>query len=423
MDMLLLVAWQHCSRVSLCHALVSAACSVFLTGFAAMWEHFRSAAVAPLVEAFSGFVRVPLASDAGFQKWYDDIVEEQLLAAAAGNRGRAAFLSKKKTKLLRYALPQAFLEQFFHREAARAAQEPVPDIRNCIEAEDVQVAASILDFLDQQRPHFQTMSGQAYAPSGLQVVAPVVPQPQDSLAVPFPEAASIAPESIPALVASDTPAFVTAVSTVLASKKVVAPLKDIQGVWKTFPDELGRRISKMQNAALSTLITFQAVLVTENTRGPKITKVCRFPAAAHLNATAVAAAPAFNTHDACILVVNAAAPQPPFNVQWPAGASVQKELASANVPPSAMTHSDSKVAAARSLLRELRLVFTDSPPDGAPWNVDDFGSLQQPLPKRLRPEPVQPPPGAALMPALRGVPPPLPPPLEPPPRHRNGDGP
>lgn len=119
-------------------------------GFAAMWQHFRSDAVEVLLEKFTGFVRVPVEDTDSFQKWYDDLVEQQLLATAAGDRARAAFLSKKKTKVLRYALPQCFLEQFFHRHAARLAQDAVPDVRNSIAAADLRVAASILDFLDLQ---------------------------------------------------------------------------------------------------------------------------------------------------------------------------------------------------------------------------------------------------------------------------------
>lgn len=115
-----------------------------------MWQHFRSDAVEVLLEKFTGFVRVPVEDTDSFQKWYDDLVEQQLLATAAGDRARAAFLSKKKTKVLRYALPQCFLEQFFHRHAARLAQDAVPDVRNSIAAADLRVAASILDFLDLQ---------------------------------------------------------------------------------------------------------------------------------------------------------------------------------------------------------------------------------------------------------------------------------
>ena len=78
-----------------------------------MWQHFHSDAVEPLLEKFTGFVRVPLADAPEFEKWYDDLVEQQLLANTTGDRSRASFLSKKKTKVLRYALPSAFLEQFF----------------------------------------------------------------------------------------------------------------------------------------------------------------------------------------------------------------------------------------------------------------------------------------------------------------------
>jgi hypothetical protein len=138
-----------------------------------MWQHFRSDAVEVLLEKFTGFVRVPVEDTDSFQKWYDDLVEQQLLATAAGDRARAAFLSKKKTKVLRYALPQCFLEQFFHRHAARLAQDAVPDVRNSIAAADLRVAASILDFLDLQRPHFQTLSGHSY-------VAAPAPSPQDT---------------------------------------------------------------------------------------------------------------------------------------------------------------------------------------------------------------------------------------------------
>ena len=116
-----------------------------------------------LLEKFTGFVRVPLEDADGFQKWYDDIVENQVAAATAGNRARAGFLSKKKTKVLRYALQQTFLEQFFHRHAARLREAEVPDVRNSIGAADLQVAAALLDFMDAQRPHFQTLSGQSYA--------------------------------------------------------------------------------------------------------------------------------------------------------------------------------------------------------------------------------------------------------------------
>ena len=92
-----------------------------------MWQHFRSEAVHFLREKFTGFIRVPLADVPNFENWYDDLVAQQLLATTSGDRGRASFLSKKRTKVLRYALPQTFLEQFFHRHAARAAGAAVPD--------------------------------------------------------------------------------------------------------------------------------------------------------------------------------------------------------------------------------------------------------------------------------------------------------
>ena len=48
----------------------------FNSGFAAMWQHFHSDAVEPLLEKFTGFVRVPLADAPEFEKWYDDLVEQ-----------------------------------------------------------------------------------------------------------------------------------------------------------------------------------------------------------------------------------------------------------------------------------------------------------------------------------------------------------
>ena len=140
-----------------------------------MWQHFRSEAVHFLRLKFTGFIRVPLADVPNFENWYDDLVAQQLLATTSGDRGRASFLSKKKTKVLRYALPQTFLEQFFHRHAARAAGAAVPEVRHSIAVEDLKVAASILGFLDNQRPHFQTLTGQWYV-SG-PVNSPAQPSP------------------------------------------------------------------------------------------------------------------------------------------------------------------------------------------------------------------------------------------------------
>ena len=86
---------------------------------AALWLRCKSGSVASLHETFSGFVRVPLADAAFFETWCDSVVEQQLEAATSGNRSRASFLSKKKTKV-----PHAFLEQFFSRQASfgRGAQ-------------------------------------------------------------------------------------------------------------------------------------------------------------------------------------------------------------------------------------------------------------------------------------------------------------
>jgi hypothetical protein len=95
-------------------------------------------------------------------------------------------------------------------------------------------------------------------------------------------------------------------------------------------------------------------------------------------------------------------------VQWPSGQSVAKELASANVPNHAMTHSDSKVAAARSLLRELRLMLADNPPREAPWTVPEIPA-HEPPPKRQRAESL-----LQLPPVALGIAPPLPPPTVPP---------
>ena len=72
-------------------------------------------------------------------------------------------------------------------------------------------------------------------------------------------------------------------------------------MWRQLPEEMVRRIAKMQNSALSALI----IAVTENTRGPKITKVFKFPLSAHLNAAATPTSTAFSTNDACILLANA----------------------------------------------------------------------------------------------------------------------
>jgi hypothetical protein len=377
-----------------------------------MWQHFRSDAVEVLLEKFTGFVRVPVEDTDSFQKWYDDLVEQQLLATAAGDRARAAFLSKKKTKVLRYALPQCFLEQFFHRHAARLAQDAVPDVRNSIAAADLRVAASILDFLDLQRPHFQTLSGHSYvaapAPSPQDTTPMLPPQPANALGITFSEVAVLASERIAPMVAADTAAFVTAVATILTSKKTVVGLKEIHALWRALPEALARRVSKMQNAALSTLTLFQALVVTENARGPKITKVCRFPLSGHLNAAPTATAPQFSTHDACNLVVNAATPQPPMHIQWPSNQNVAKDLASANVPQSAMEHADAKVATARGFLRELRLVFQDHPPLGAPWANDDVTPLEA-VAKRPR---VEPPASLQFSSMGSGMLPPMPPPAE-----------
>ena len=384
-----------------------------------MWQHFRSEAVHFLREKFTGFIRVLLADVPNFENWYDDLVAQQLLATTSGDRGRASFLSKKKTKVLRYALPQTFLEQFFHRHAARAAGAAVPEVRHSIAVEDLKVAASILGFLDNQRPHFQTLTGQWYV-SG-PVNSPAQPPPMaaaptfaaapssDSFAVTFPEVALVAAENIPQLVATDPAAFVTAAAGLLAPKKTVVPLKEIQSSWRQLPEDRARRVASMQNAALSTLTIFQALVVTENSRGPKITKVCRFPLSAHLNAAPTATAPAFTTTDACVLLANAATPQPPVQMQWPTGANVSKDLSAANVPDSSLTHSDTKVAAARSLLRELRLVFNDKPPREAPWNED---SAAEPQSKRQRPDAAPVVQRLPLMPVAAGMPPPLPPPAE-----------
>ena len=370
-----------------------------------MWLHFRSDAMDGLLEKFTGFVRVPLEDADGFQKWYDDIVENQVAATTAGNRARAGFLSKKKTKVLRYALPQTFLEQFFHRHAARLREAEVPDVRNSIGAAGLQVAAALLDFMDAQRPHFQTLSGQSYAsPPPLQACsAPSAPEVLvDTMGVTFPDVALLDVDRIPQIVAADSAAFVTAAAAFLNTKKTIVALKDIHTLWRDLPDALARRVSKVQNAALSTLTVFQALAVTENARGPKITKICRFPLGCHLNAAASATAPPFSTHDACNLVVNAAAIQPPCILQWPTGPTVAKDLAQANVPQNATAHSDSKVAAARSLLRELRLIFADHPPNGAPWAPDGH-EVAEALPKRPR---ANPPAVLPLMHIGRGIAPP-----------------
>ena len=122
---------------------------------------------------------------------------------------------------MRYALPHAFLEQFFHRAAARAAQEAVPDVHNAIAAGDLKVAASVLDFLDNQRPHFQTLSGQKYVAAPAQAnhlqpmptIAPVPSAPLapvDAFGVSFPDVALVASDSVATTATTDSAAFVTA---------------------------------------------------------------------------------------------------------------------------------------------------------------------------------------------------------------------
>lgn len=110
----------------------------------------------------------------------------------------------------------------------------------------------------------------------------------------------------------------------------------------------------MQNAALSTLTVFQALTITENTRGPKITKVCRFPPAQHLNAAATDSATKFNTHDAC------------------------RECPRCG--PSCRRTAKSHLHA---LFFVSRLVLQDHPAPTAPWHIDLPGSAESAA-KRLR---------------------------------------
>ena len=260
-------------------------------------------------------------------------------------------------------------------------------MQNSIAAEDIRVAAAVLDFFDGQRPHFNTLSGQSYvaAPTAAQDEAAVAAAPTgDMFGLMLYDVASVEAAGIPALVALDTAAFVTTLVSFLSTRKAVVALKDVQMTWRALPEDKARRVAKMQNAVLSTLTLFHALVVTENSRGPKITKICRFPVAYHLNAASTATNPPFNTHDACTLLANAMCPQPPIHLTWAAEATARKEFGNANVPTQATAPSDSKVSAARSLLRELRLVFQDKPPVGAPWHIDAGNNQVEPAPKRLR---------------------------------------
>ena len=311
--------------------------------FRAMWEHFHSEAVQPLIEAFTGFLRIPVAEAHDFATWYDELVDQQLVAATSGNASHAGFLSKKKTKILRYALPHTFLEQFFARQAAVAESVPVPEVRNSIGVSDLRVSVSVLDFLEAQRPHLNTLSGRIYACQ--EPAAAELASVADCGGLVLQEVCAIEPSKLPEIVATDTAAFVTALFSLCSSKKPVMPLKEIQATWATLDPEQGRRVAKMQNAALSTLSCFQAILVRDNVRGPKITKLCRFPVERHLNAPGTETVTAFNTHFACTTLINSCA-QTPIVLSWPTGPNVLTQLSSAGVPESALQTSDAKVATA-----------------------------------------------------------------------------
>eukprot|EP00913_Durusdinium_trenchii_P015710 g14763.t1 len=179
---------------------------------------------------------------------------------------------------------------------------------------------------------------------------------------------------------------------------------EIQATWATLDPEQGRRVAKMQNAALSTLSCFQAILVRDNVRGPKITKLCRFPVERHLNAPGTETVTAFNTHFARTTLINSCA-QTPIVLSWPTGPNVLTQLSSAGVPESALQTSDAKVATARALFRDLRLVLHDGPPHGAPWHGDSAPGVDSSPATTKRPRTV----AVPLPSAAGGLPAPTPP--------------
>ena len=288
-------------------------------------------------------------------------------------------------------------------KSAVAESVPVPEVRNSIGVSDLRVSISVLDFLEAQRPHLNTLSGRIYAcqePAAAAELASVA----DCGGLVLQEVCAIEPSKLPEIVATDTAAFVTALFSLCSSKKPVMPLKEIQATWATLDPEQGRRVAKMQNAALSTLSCFQAILVRDNVRGPKITKLCRFPVERHLNAPGTETVTAFNTHFARTTLINSCA-QTPIVLSWPTGPNVLTQLSSAGVPESALQTSDAKVATARALFRDLRLVLHDGPPHGAPWHGDSAPGVDSSPATTKRPRTVAvPPPSAA-----GGLPAPTPP--------------
>jgi hypothetical protein len=323
-----------------------------------IWKHCQSAHLEPLREAFSGLVRISLADPAAFALWYNALVDEQI-ACSTTDPGRAGYLSKKKTKVLRRALPASYLEKAFERLEASDADQDVMDYVDSVSADAVELSIALLDCLDQQRPALSTTDNKWYSaqtePPQAEVPLEPVPAPL-SQALPAALAFELSTSDDICAHARHAPgAFVTLLHQILITGGAPLPLLRVPST-ERLTEEQAQQLRATKSAAVSCLVILQAVHVQENRRGPSNPKIVKRPVEHHL---AEQGHEGFTTHRACEALLNVARPAPPIFVSWPPNTAAWPRPESASAD------------AAKALFVALLPLLDAADAATAPWHARD----------------------------------------------------